>query len=435
MRRSKIILALHVWMMIVVLILNTNHSLFAQHTTIVQQFGQLGTKGGSIVDKSGTAVTLRGMSLFFSQWEPEFYNYDCIRWLRDDWKCTVIRTAMGIEEDGYLANPSREKAKIKTVIDACLSLGIYVIVNWHDFHAEQHKDEAIAFFEEIATLYGNSPNVIYEIYSEPETTDWETVRSYADEVISRIRAIDPDNLIIVGTPWWSQYVDEASENPLPYSNLAYALHFYAASHKQELRDRAMVALNRGLTLFVSEFGGGDYTGTVGIDYDELDAWFKLMDDHNISWCNWAIEDRGTTASALQSGASSTGGWSVSVLTESGQLMRNKIRSTNPALPAEVDSSEQSPLRYEVRQNSPNPFNYSTSIQFDLPEETTVQVTVYNIIGQEIKRLVDGTQQRGSHTLRWDGKNDAGTIVPSGVYFYSLTTASSRVFVRKLLFAK
>lgn len=393
----------------VVLMTLWSHRISAQQNSIVDFHGNLRVQETKIVDQTGSIVQLRGMSLFFTQWEPEFYNYECIRWLRDDWGCTVVRTAMGIEEEGYLTNPYAEKAKVKSIIDACLSLGIYVIVNWHDFHAEYHTTEAIAFFEEIAREYGTHPNIIYEIYSEPETTDWEVVKSYAHAVIPRIRAIDPDNLIIVGTPWWSQYVDEASRDPLSYTNIAYGLHFYAASHKQDLRDRAITALNNGITLFISEFGGGDYTGTIGIDYTELDAWFRIISEHAISWCNWAVEDRGTTASALQQGASTTGGWPLSMLTESGRLFRDKIRSGSPTM-ERLNTTKSTPTAFRVDPVFPNPFNPSTTIRYSLPEESNVLVEIYNSVGQIIAVPVNRTEQAGNHSMQWNAEQ-----FPSGMY--------------------
>src|SRR3990172_3859019 len=71
-------------------------------STIVERFGLIKTAGNKLVDKNGNPIVLRGMSLFWSQWIGKYYNYDCIKWLRDDWKCTVVRAAMGVESGGYL---------------------------------------------------------------------------------------------------------------------------------------------------------------------------------------------------------------------------------------------------------------------------------------------------------------------------------------------
>jgi endoglucanase len=299
---------------------------------IVQRFGQLQVTGNRMVDQHGNPAVLRGMSLFWSQWMGQYYNYDCIRWLRDDWKCTVVRASLGIGKDGYLENPGVEMAKIRTVIEACLELGIYVIVDWHDHQAYTHQSEAIVFFKEIAGLYGTRPNIIYEIFNEPEKVSWnDVVKPYADSVIVNIRNIDPDNLILVGTPFWSQDVDVVSLNPLSFKNVAYTLHYYATTHRQPIRDKAVVALNNGVALFVSEFGTCEHTGSGWIDRTELETWFDFMEQYGISWCNWSIADKNETSAALKSGAAAHGAWPDAELSESGVIIRGKIRSTNGAL--------------------------------------------------------------------------------------------------------
>ena len=148
-----------------ILIILLNSLATAQGNSIVERFGLIRASGNKLVDQNGRPVILRGMSLFWSQWIGKYYNYDCVQWLRDDWNCTVVRAAMAVESGGYLFNPEVEKTKIRAVIDACIDLGIYVIVDWHDHHAQWHRDQSVAFFEELASEYGDRPNLIYEIYN------------------------------------------------------------------------------------------------------------------------------------------------------------------------------------------------------------------------------------------------------------------------------
>ncbi|MFH1195350.1 MAG: glycoside hydrolase family 5 protein [bacterium] len=299
---------------------------------IVDVIGQLRVEGTQVIDKDGNPVALYGMSMFWSQWIGKYYNYECIKWLRDDWKCTVIRAALAVESGGYLTNPTTEKEKIKTVVNACIDLGIYVIIDWHDHNAHRHTNEAKTFFTEMANLYGNKPNVLYEIYNEPLQISWaDSIKPYAETVIQSIRAIDPDNIIIVGTPAWSQDVDVASRDPLQFDNITYALHYYAATHKQWLRNKATTAMNNGIALFVSEFGTCTSNGNGAIDYTEVEAWFSFMKDHKISWCNWSVADKNETSSALKPGANEKGGWTEDQLSESGKLIRQKIISCNDSL--------------------------------------------------------------------------------------------------------
>jgi endoglucanase len=297
--------------------------------TVVEQLGPLRVSGNTIIGKNKQPVTLRGMSLFWSQWGARYYNAEVIEWLRDDWYCTVIRAAMAVEEGGYLTQPESERARVETVVDACIDLGIYVIIDWHDHNAEQHEAEAMAFFAGMAEKYGGYDNVIYEIYNEPVHVSWsEDVKPYAEKVIQSIRQHDPDNLIIVGSPTWSQDVDIAVKDPLADGNLAYTLHFYAGTHKADIRAKGQTALNSGFAIFVSEFGLTEASGDGPLDYNEMLAWEVFMENNHISWCNWSISDKAESSAALVPGSSGSGGWSDSELTDSGRYIREKIRAAN-----------------------------------------------------------------------------------------------------------
>jgi len=300
----------------------------------VDTYGQLQVIGNQLCDRSGNPVALRGMSLFWSNWDTGFYNSNVVQWLRDDWKCTVVRAALGIEPLGaYLSNPEAQKQKITAVVDAAINLGMYVIIDWHDHNAHNHTQQAKEFFAAMAQRYGSYPNVLYEIYNEPESVGWTTVKAYAEEVIAAIRQHDPDNIIIVGTPNWSQYVDAAADNPIRQSNIMYTLHFYAATHKQWLRDKATYALNKGIALFVSEWGTSEATGDGTLDYSESDIWIDFMLKNNLSWCNWSLFTKEETSAALLPGAGTNGGWDSSQLSASGKYVREKLISLNSVVPS------------------------------------------------------------------------------------------------------
>jgi len=292
--------------------------------------GRLQTKGSKIVGDKGVPVQLRGMSLFWSQWSDgdKFYNKDIVKWFRDDWNCNIIRCAMAVGSGGYLTNPDVEKAKIKTVVQACIDNGLYVIIDWHSHTAENEKAKAIEFFSEMARLYGSYPNVIYEIYNEPlNGTSWsQTIKPYAIDVIKAIRAEDPDNLIIVGTRSWSQEVLEAADDPIVDNNVAYTLHFYADTHKQWLRDKTQAAINKGAAIFVTEYGTCRSDGAGVVNEAETKLWWKFLDDNQISHCNWSVSDKNEAASVLLPGASSTGGWTEANLSTSGKLVRAEIKA-------------------------------------------------------------------------------------------------------------
>ena len=299
--------------------------------TPVSKFGNLRVQGNRIVNQSGLLVSLAGNSLFWSNagWGGEkYYTGNVVGWLQNSWKASVVRAAMGVDESGgYLENPAREKAKVKTVVDACIAAGLYVIIDWHSHHAEQHQAEAVAFFQDMARTYGNTPNVIYEVYNEPLQVSWGgVVRPYAQAVANAIRAIDPDNLIIVGSPNWSQDVDVAAAYPVVGSNIAYTLHFYAATHKQSLRDKATAALSRGVALFVTEYGTCEASGNGYVDAASTQEWMNFMKANQLSHCNWAFNDKAESSSALVPGTNPGAAWSDNYLTTSGRLVKGYVQS-------------------------------------------------------------------------------------------------------------
>ena len=206
-------------------------TLIPQDTTVVDLHGLLQVNGNSIVDKNGDAVSFAGNSFFWSNdnWGGErYYKSEVVSWLKEDWNTTIVRAAMGVEDPGgYLDNKAANKNRVKTIVDAAIDEGLYVIIDWHSHHAEDNTNEAVLFFQEMADLYGEHDNVIYEVYNEPLDISWSNIiKPYAVSVITTIRAIDPDNLIVVGTPEWSQRIDLAAADPIiGFSNIAYTLHF------------------------------------------------------------------------------------------------------------------------------------------------------------------------------------------------------------------
>lgn len=309
--------------------------------TPVERHGRLSVHGKYILDQHGRHVQLRGMSLYWSQWAEgsHFYNSEVISHLAKDWNCSVVRAAMGVYEthldappDGYIVDP-READKVRTVVNAAIENGIYVIIDWHTH--EIYKNEALEFFETMAREFGQHPNIIYEIFNEPGHRDivsWKDhIKPYATDIVNAIRSIDPHNLIIIGTPHWSQDVDVASEDPVSGINLVYALHFYAGdeAHRNTLRNKAQKALDNNVALFVSEWGtttsdGGGIDGLVFVR--ESDIWLNWLDRRKISWLNWSISIHPEASAALHAHASVRGGWMESDLKESGRYVKKRLLS-------------------------------------------------------------------------------------------------------------
>ncbi|MBN2717343.1 MAG: glycoside hydrolase family 5 protein [Deltaproteobacteria bacterium] len=175
----------------------------------------------------------------------------------------------------------------------------------------------------MASTYGEYPNVIYEICNEPENVSWDDIKRYANTVIPAIRAIDADNIIIVGTQDWSQRIDLAAASPLTgYSNIMYSLHFYAGEHFSWVRDRGDAALTLGLPIFVTEWGGSDYSGgDNGLFFrNEAEILIDWVNQRQLSWINWSFSNKDETSAAIKPGVRLLGPWTDSDLTQSGKMV-------------------------------------------------------------------------------------------------------------------
>lgn len=303
-------------------------SLSVEATSPVSRWGQLKVVGNQLCDYNGEAVVLRGVSLGWHNLWPRFYNAKCVKWLKNDWHCTVIRAAMGVcIEDNYLENPEFALKCMNNVIKAAIKNGIYVIIDWHTYYPS--RKEAVDFFASMAKKYGKYPNVLYEIYNEPMEDSWDSLQVYAHDVISAIRQYDPDNVILVGSPHWDQDLHIVARHPLTgVSNVMYTLHFYAATHGQSLRDRAEAAWKQGIPIFVTESAGMECTGDGPLNIYEWNKWYEWMEMHKISWINWSISDKNETCSMLLPRAGKNGHWKSDVIKPYGKIVRSKLIQYN-----------------------------------------------------------------------------------------------------------
>ena len=320
--------------------------------TIVKRHGQLTVDGNRIKDECGRVAQVKGMSFFWSQWEgKEYYNADVVKWLRDDWKVEVVRAALAVRNgpDDYIGKPTENYNRVVAVLDGAVEHGVYGIADFHAHYANQHLSEAKTFFRQISQRYGDTPNIIYEIWNEPigeygdagGRANWRDIKAYSREIISVIRDNDPDGLIVVGTPFYDQRPDIAAEDPLtvdsknrPVGNVAYTIHAYAGAHRQEVRDWGQEALDAGLALFMTESGrtGTNYGPGNNIDAAEWDRWEAWMDGRGISYTKWSLSDKNEVSSSLQPNASTNGGWTTSQLRPEGQWNRNHFRTVNATQP-------------------------------------------------------------------------------------------------------
>jgi len=297
----------------------------------VERHGALRVQGTKLVDRSGAAIQLRGVSSHGLQWYPQFMNASSVAFMAERWHVNVVRAAMYVTEGGYLTNPTEATAAVDRVVEAAAKAGVYAVVDWHISASSndplKQLDAAKRFFAQAAARYAGWPHVLYELCNEPSGDDvtWiGNVKPYAKAVIPVIRAKAPEAVVIVGTTTFSQDVDVAADFPIDLPNVMVALHVYAGTHGQSLRDRAQYAVDHGAALFATELGTVQANGDGDVNVEETEEWMKFFRQNQIGWINWSLADKAEGASILRPGASPQGGWSDADLTPSGLLVKQHL---------------------------------------------------------------------------------------------------------------
>lgn len=267
--------------------------------------GWLSVDGNRLINQRKEEVQFTGVSSHGIQWFGELYNKENLEQLKA-LGVNIFRVAMYVnpDDDGYVKN--RElKDKVMELVDICVELDMYVIVDWHilnDNNPTKYQTEAKEFFSDISAKYKDTPNVIYEICNEPNgDVEWERdVKGYAEDVIGAIRANSPKSLVIVGTPRWSREMVAVANSPLNIENVVYAVHFYAGSDNVTLRDKIDNFRDQGFAVFVSECGMTDATGAGELHPDAFKRWAEYLADRKISWVYWSFTNKDEGSAMLKS---------------------------------------------------------------------------------------------------------------------------------------
>jgi endoglucanase len=299
--------------------------------TPVGRHGQLRVQGTALVDQSGAPVQLKGISSMWLNWEDKYSTSKAgLQWMRDNWKITIFRAAVGVEPEGaYLSNPDKMMAQLRQVVHNAVDLGVYVLIDWHDHHAFEHTQQSVEFFGKVAQEFGTFPNVLYETFNEPEQADWSSqIKPYHVAALNAIRAKDSDGVVILGSRQWSQRPDEAIADPVPGENLMYTVHFYACDHREQQRSEAQRAYDAGLALFVTEWGATPADGGAAnptVCEPEATAWLDWMDERNIGWAAWKLDGCGDSSCIFNSDdAPAAGGWTDQWLNGHARLIVNRL---------------------------------------------------------------------------------------------------------------
>ncbi|MCM3162401.1 carbohydrate-binding domain-containing protein [Metabacillus litoralis] len=317
----------------------------------------------TLVDKNGQPIQLRGMSTHGLQWFPGILNENAFSALSNDWGSNLIRLAMYVGEGGYATDPKLMKQRVIDGIELAKANDMYVIVDWHvhapgDPNADVYKG-AMNFFKEISSLYPNDPHIIYELANEPSSNSndgpgltndaegWAKVKSYAEPIIKMLRDSGNQNIVIVGSPNWSQRADLAADNPIDDANTMYTVHFYTGSHpaasdssnRENVMSNARYALEKGQAVFATEWGTSEANGNNGPYLEEANQWINFLNENNISWANWSLTNKNETSAAftpfqlgkteatdLDPGADQV--WAPKELSLSGEYVRARIKGVS-----------------------------------------------------------------------------------------------------------
>lgn len=314
-----------------------------------QKGGALKVKGTKLVDSKGNTVQLKGLSTHGIAWFPDYINQECFRQLHEEFGINVIRLAMYTAEyNGYCegGNQTDLKQMIDRGVQYATNNNMYVIIDWHtlsDNNPNTYIEQSKQFFEEVSKKYAANDNVIYEICNEPNgSTSWEEIKQYAEQIIPIIRKNSKNSVILVGTPNWSQRVDLAADNPIKgYDNIMYTLHFYAATHKDDIRNNMNTAISKGLPIFVSEYGICDASGNGAIDEEQASIWIDIMNKNSVSYVMWNISNKGETSAIFNQSCSKYSGFTESDLSSSGKWFLNMMKGNISGAKTENNTPQES----------------------------------------------------------------------------------------------
>jgi endoglucanase len=305
--------------------------------TPVQKNGKLSVCGTKLCNQYGNPIQLRGMSTHGIQWYGwgSCLTEASLNALANDWGADILRISMYVQEGGYETDPTGFTNQVKTLVNEATERGMYALIDFHQLDPgdpNYNTSRARTFFTAMANEFKDYNNVIYDICNEPNGVGWNTIRNYATQVIPVIRAIDSDAVVLVGTHGWSTFgvsgngtLQDVVNNPLPYANVMYTFHFYAASHGQAYLDMLNNASNV-LPVFVTEFGSQTASGDGSNNFTRTQQYIDLMRTKKISWCNWNYSDDFRSGAVWEEGTCSGGPWTVSQLKPAGAWIRERMLS-------------------------------------------------------------------------------------------------------------
>ena len=296
----------------------------------ITENGFLKVKDANIINEKNEIIQLFGISSFSLGEDKYKITKKTLETLKKDWHINCFRIAVLADGKMGYCNHKEQIKQVTEIIDYCIETELYCLVDWHiyyDGNPLSHLKEAKEFFKYISKKYGKYPNILYEICNEPhgENVNFEnSIKPYAQEIIKTIRNNNSNNIIIVGTPNWSNNIEEI-EN-LNIENIMYTFHFYPTSDSQHTDtniNKLTKAVSKKIPIFVTEFGVADAWGK---DFykDESEKFINKLNELNRSHFYWSLSAFDHKLSILKENVKNYDDLSDDNLSETGKFIKDKL---------------------------------------------------------------------------------------------------------------
>lgn len=351
---------------------------------------------GKIINEQGNVLRLTGMSThhFGVQRNRPFVQKESFETVKL-YGGNFIRIAMYVKDatlsvgKGYLSEPEDTLEKVKQMVQWCIELDMYCIVDWHIIdNPSTNKTEALAFWETISGLYADVPNVLFEICNECKDCSYaDNIKPYAESVIPVIRANAPNNIIIVGSTNYSDKPTEHVNNPLTCdtTNVMYTFHFYAGMGISKAISTINSCITNKIPVFVTEWGITGNVGGMDVYIGTAKEFLKLLQDNGISWSVWALSTNADTDELrhVKNGVKTFGGWTEDDFSVEGNLIFNAFTDCGEFVPTDSIALSKSSLNLNV--------GSSTKLTLTItPENATNQDTKWTTSDSGVASVNNGT---------------------------------------------
>ena len=270
-------------------------SILAVESAEFNVHGRLKVTDGKITSQDGEVVTLQGGAMM----DGLAYNYSkqSLQYLKSK-GANLVRIPMSWGRSGLSQSYEDHWLRFQQIADWAVELELYFIADFHAVASPNQgnlKETSIRFFTDVAKTYSSTGLMMYELLNEaPGKSDystyvpWSEIKKYSEELIDVVRGIDPQSLIIVGPPNWSQQLEFPLEDPIERENIAYSLHFYSTLH---LFDEGLNELAESLPIIVTEWAAQTPENSTGeIDFESLQQYIDWMNKYDVSWAAWSLSD-------------------------------------------------------------------------------------------------------------------------------------------------